>query len=75
MRRLLMIAAAAVALGYSVSAANAAPVTNMLETVKAVHEGSTIQKARHYRRGHHRYHRWGRERCWWRDRWLCRYFW
>ena len=73
-KKLLVIAALSAAVGLSVSPANAAPVANMLETLKAsAGEASVTEQARH-RRGHrhvrHRHHN-----CWWNDRWLCRWFW
>jgi hypothetical protein len=73
-RKLLVIAALSAAV-FSLSAANAAPATNMLETLKAsAGDGSIVQEAR-YR--HHRGYRHVRRHhnCWWGDRWLCRYFW
>ena len=73
MRQLLVTAALSAALGFSVSIANAAPASSMLETLKAsANEGRTVQQVRYYRRGHHHYRH---HNCWWGDRWLCRYFW
>lgn len=75
-RKLLVIAAVSAAVGFSVSAANAAPAMNMLETLKAsAAEATVVQEARHRHRRGHRHARHHREKCWWGDRWLCRYVW
>jgi hypothetical protein len=72
--KLLVIAAVSAAVGFSVSAANAAPAMNMLETLKAsAAEATLVQEARHRHRRGYRHAR--RQNCWWGDRWLCRYLW
>ena len=69
-KQLLMGAALAAALGFSVSASNAAPATSMLDALKAsAGENAIVEQARHRRRHKHR------EKCWWGDRWMCKHFW
>ncbi len=73
-RNLFVVAALSATVAFAVSAANAAPPTSVLETLKAgASEGNMVQEAR-YR--HHRGYRYvRRQNCWWGDRWLCRYLW
>src|SRR3990172_4773637 len=69
-KQLLMGAVLGVALGFSVSASNAAPATSMLDALKAsAGENAIVEQARHRRR-----HK-ARKMCWWGDKWMCRYFW
>ena len=72
MKQLLMGAALGAALGFSVSASNAAPATSMLDTLKAsASENTIVQEVRHRRRHKHHHHK----MCWWGDRWMCKYMW
>jgi hypothetical protein len=72
-KQLLMGAALAAVLGFSVSASNAAPATSILDSLKAnASENSIIEQARHRR--HHRHHR-ARKLCWWGDAWMCKHMW
>jgi hypothetical protein len=75
-RQLLAISALSTAIGFSVTAANAAPATSMYETLKAsASESSAVQQARYYRRGHHHHHYYHHQNCWWGDRWVCSWLW
>ena len=73
-RNLLMIAVLSAAVSFTVSAANAAPATSMLETLKAAaSHGTMVQETRYRHRRGYRYVK--SQNCWWGDRWLCRYLW
>ena len=75
-RKLLVIAALSAAVGFSVSGANAAPATNMLEALKAsAGEASVVEQVRNRHRRGHRHVRHRHHNCWWGDRWLCRWMW
>jgi hypothetical protein len=70
-KQLLMGAVLGAALGFSVSASNAAPATSMLDVLKAsAGENAIVEQARHRRR-----HKQRHKMCWWGDRWLCKYMW
>lgn len=73
MRKQLLMAAALGAACFAFSAAHAAPAAGVLPLKTSAGEGSAIQQV-HYYRHHHRY-RHARADCWWKDRWLCRWFW
>jgi hypothetical protein len=69
MKQLLIGAALAAVLGFSVPASNAAPATSMLDALKAsAGENSIVEQAR--RRRHK-----ARKLCWWGDAWMCKYMW
>jgi hypothetical protein len=74
MRKQLLVVSALCALGLSVSAASAAPSGGILDALKAnASESRTVQHVRYDRhRSHTRHHY---RNCWWKDRWLCRWFW
>jgi hypothetical protein len=73
MRRQLLAIALGASIGFSVAAVNAAPGTNMLETLKAsTNESGAVQQV-YYRRGYHHHHH--HRNCWWGDRWLCSRMW